>query len=908
MLTTTTKSILAPLLQLSLLACAASGLAAVAPPSVTTLAPLTAQMSTPVRIAADAAGNIYVTDPRAGGVLKFSSSGRHLLTITTVKAPQGIAATAAGDLVVGHGSAVSVLAADGTLKFRLGAGAGQFRMANGIAIDPSGNIYVVDSLDHCVQAFTPTGTPLPLSAAAAGKPANSFGSQGSGAGQLSQPTGIAYEKGSGRLAVADSRNGRVQFFATDGTPAGSLGSQGLGALRFGSPQGVAFSYEPTGTIMYVVDAFQSNVQAIDLDARALLRVIGSYGTGSGKLVAPTDVAFDSFDPRNSRLMVANGFGNLTLYGMESAPSPGGGVSGDGPALSIGTLPLATNLTSLTLGGSVAAAATLEISVSTTATIGTVTRTGTSWSVPVSGLVPGKNTFTVTATDASGATSSATASVLVTPPAPGTSVTPLGLAALPAVTSQPVQTLSGTVQEGSTVLVNGNPATVTGGSWSYQATLSQGTNTLLVQASNPSFSDATAGINITLDSVPPVLNLSMLPSGSSTSSRLLTVSGSVADSSRTSVRIAVNGTATVVTPVNGTFSAGVLLMPASNSIAVTATDAAGNEAAGSSFAISYTPSAPAIAFTTADGGTVSSGSLAVRGSASPGSIVTVAGQPVAVSGGSWSANLPLAPGQNTIVATATLDGASSSAKLTVLYDPAAPQLAVTGPPRDQVIAGGEARQIAFTGQAGGGVTLSALLDGRSVPVALRSDGSFSIPLTVPAGSFSSHTLVVTAVDAFGSQTSSVRSIVVADPTPPVLTVLSSSPIKVSVGGGSTLTARDSNGPVGTVIVAGETSSLDLTGVAYDAASLNINATTPAGSVSRNGVLLPVSIPGQEWSSGVPGLADAIEGLRLALGARRATVADLLHGDVAPLVNGVPAPDGRIDIEDAMAIMMRIVGLW
>jgi hypothetical protein len=35
--------------------------------------------------------------------------------------------------------------------------------------------------------------------------------------------------------------------------------------------------------------------------------------------------------------------------------------------------------------------------------------------------------------------------------------------------------------------------------------------------------------------------------------------------------------------------------------------------------------------------------------------------------------------------------------------------------------------------------------------------------------------------------------------------------------------------------------------------------------------------------------------------------MITGDVAPLLNGVPVPDGEINITDALLILRRVVGL-
>ena len=34
---------------------------------------------------------------------------------------------------------------------------------------------------------------------------------------------------------------------------------------------------------------------------------------------------------------------------------------------------------------------------------------------------------------------------------------------------------------------------------------------------------------------------------------------------------------------------------------------------------------------------------------------------------------------------------------------------------------------------------------------------------------------------------------------------------------------------------------------------------------------------------------------------------LHADVAPLVNGVPAPNGVVDVADALLILRKVVGV-
>jgi phage baseplate assembly protein gpV len=56
-----------------------------------------------------------------------------------------------------------------------------------------------------------------------------------------------------------------------------------------------------------------------------------------------------------------------------------------------------------------------------------------------------------------------------------------------------------------------------------------------------------------------------------------------------------------------------------------------------------------------------------------------------------------------------------------------------------------------------------------------------------------------------------------------------------------------------------------------------------------------------------LADALRALQMAAGLVTPTAAELAHGDVAPMVNGKSAPDGVINILDALVILRATLGL-
>lgn len=284
-------------------------------PVVSNLAPITDGVSTPVRILADASGNYFVSDPRGGGIVKYDKNGKRLSVYTAVKDAIGMAFAQNGELLVTHGDTVVRLnAATGAVLGSFGA----FQKAHGIAVDASGNVYVTDSTNDCVQKFNSAYVPVTIATASPGKPSNSFGTTGVFNGQFKRPAGIAYEKVSGQLAVADSLNGRIQFFTAAGAWASNLGSFGSGPLKFTMPKSIAFEYAAgVASRYYVVDSFQSNIQVIDAGTKAFKTYIGGYGYAQGDLISPSDVVIDQSSPLTPALLVANEIGLVTRYGIDS---------------------------------------------------------------------------------------------------------------------------------------------------------------------------------------------------------------------------------------------------------------------------------------------------------------------------------------------------------------------------------------------------------------------------------------------------------------------------------------------------------------------------------------------------------------------------------------------------------------
>lgn len=242
------------------------------------------EISFPVGMTVDNVGYIYVTEFTGNRVQKFAPDGTSVLTwngtessIPAFRNPVGINVTPDGNLVVtdwgpGSGQRVLLFTDTGALVQTYaqghGTGDGQFIQPSGVAVDGSGNIYVVDRGNHRVQKFAPDGTLLVV-----------WGTMGNGPGEFYDPWDIAVD-GLGNIFVSDG-DGRIHKFRVP--TALSVPDRGVTARPTAFPNPFAHSTTAIwpGAVSPSVAAPQ--VMVIDVTGR-LLRVLTSRADGDAVVV------------------------------------------------------------------------------------------------------------------------------------------------------------------------------------------------------------------------------------------------------------------------------------------------------------------------------------------------------------------------------------------------------------------------------------------------------------------------------------------------------------------------------------------------------------------------------------------------------------------------------------------------
>jgi len=276
-----------------------------------------AQLNGPYRVAVDSAGNLYIADSGSRRVRRVSGG-----VITTV-AGNGIQGPSMGD----NGPATSA----------------QLAVADGVAVDAAGNLYIID--DERIRRIS-SGVITTV----AGNGIQGFGGDSGPAigAQLNGPQGIAADP-VGNLYIADTYNERIRKISSGviTTVAGN-GTTGFNGDNGPATQAqlsrpVAVALDRAGDI-YIADAGNYRIRKV---SNGVITTVaggsdgsdsgdnGGPATGAGIVFSPSDIAVDSAgnfyiaDAVTGRVReVSDGIIN-TIAGGGTGP----GIGDNGPATS-----------------------------------------------------------------------------------------------------------------------------------------------------------------------------------------------------------------------------------------------------------------------------------------------------------------------------------------------------------------------------------------------------------------------------------------------------------------------------------------------------------------------------------------------------------------------------------------------
>ncbi|MBF4692419.1 6-bladed beta-propeller [Fusibacter ferrireducens] len=202
--------------------------------------------NSPVAMAKDSSGNIYVADMSNHRIVKMNSNG-------------------------------TVLQKFGTL----GSAPGQFDTPFGVSIDNNGNILVADTANYRIQKFDANWNYI-----------TSWGSFGNGNGQFGLPREIGIDS-QNRYHVCDEFHDRIQVFDENGAFLYQYGTRGTAQGQFRLPQGIAIKQSTAGDRVYICDTFNNRVQVLDVNGNFIEQIgTGTAGDSDYQFLYPRGVNLD----------------------------------------------------------------------------------------------------------------------------------------------------------------------------------------------------------------------------------------------------------------------------------------------------------------------------------------------------------------------------------------------------------------------------------------------------------------------------------------------------------------------------------------------------------------------------------------------------------------------------------------
>jgi tripartite motif-containing protein 2/3/tripartite motif-containing protein 71 len=258
----------------------------------------------PSCIAIDKTGNAIISEGEERCVSIYSPTGENIYSFRSAElhSPRGVALDCDGNILVvdGYRNCILKFTADGKLTTRIGkhvnfSSLPEFCGPRGAGIHPHNKkVYIADQFNHRIKFLNSDLTSC-----------NTFGTVGSGNGQLNYPTDIAFDS-TGNVYVADLDNHRIQVFTADGEFLRKFGKEGEGKGELRGPSRITVSEE---NLVYVAERDNHRVSIFTLEG-TFLTSFGIKGSQPGQFNMPRGIAVD----RNGVIYVCDSGNNrLQLF-------------------------------------------------------------------------------------------------------------------------------------------------------------------------------------------------------------------------------------------------------------------------------------------------------------------------------------------------------------------------------------------------------------------------------------------------------------------------------------------------------------------------------------------------------------------------------------------------------------------
>jgi tripartite motif-containing protein 71 len=236
-------------------------------------------------------GSVWVSDTQGGRIEKFSEEG-------TFEAAYGFGVT--------NGKAEYQICTSSCKVGITGSGHGQFGEPEGIAVGPTGNVWVTDWVDNRVTELN-----------AEGKYVREVGAEGKGNGEFYRPYAITVDS-NGIVWVGDTYNQRVQEFNEEGEYLSQFGSAGYEPDQFELYPAYGIAVDAKGDI-WVSDPTNNRIEKWRIPGYASFQSAfgscgsepGDCGSGDGEFWHSAGVAVDGHgnvwvvDQENDRVQEFN---------------------------------------------------------------------------------------------------------------------------------------------------------------------------------------------------------------------------------------------------------------------------------------------------------------------------------------------------------------------------------------------------------------------------------------------------------------------------------------------------------------------------------------------------------------------------------------------------------------------------